>query len=343
MTDAWNVACPAACPVCGRDSCEDHLPAPATPVAMTLADLRAYRFPPSRPLLMRGTQSILSAGHLAQVHAERGIGKTWLLQSLAIAAAAGIDVLGFRAPASCRVLVIDGEMDSHDLQDRYQTLTAMLGVSSDIPLTVLAADWQRDYLPRLDTAEGQAYVAPYVADADLVVLDNRSCLFDPEGEKDPTAWQPAQEWLLGLRRQGKAVIIAHHSNRQGGSRGHSKSEDPLNLILKLARPEDYSADHGARFTVTFEKTRGAFGADVSPFTARLTPEGWRTESASERSLASRLLEHVRLADGAGDPVKSATAAIRAARVNRENGLKAWADLIKSGQLQKHPTGGFRAA
>lgn len=26
MTDAWNKACPAACLVCGRDACEDHLP-----------------------------------------------------------------------------------------------------------------------------------------------------------------------------------------------------------------------------------------------------------------------------------------------------------------------------
>src|SRR6185295_5195824 len=109
---------------------------------------------------------------------------------------------------------------------------------------------------RLDTEEGQQFIEPVVDAADLVILDNRSCLFDPEGEKDPTAWQPAQDWLLSLRRRGKAVLLGHHSNRQGGARGHSKSEDPMNLLVRLTRPEDYSQEQGARFLVTFDKCRG---------------------------------------------------------------------------------------
>jgi hypothetical protein len=58
------------------------------------------------------------------------------------------------------------------------------------------------------------------------------------------------------------VILNHHSNRQGGARGHSKAEDPMDLLIKLARPEGYSADEGARFLVTFEKSRGVYGSAV---------------------------------------------------------------------------------
>lgn len=313
--------------------------APAT-LALTLEELRTYRFPPRRAILLRGETPILRAGHLGEIFAERGIGKTWLLQSLALAAATGTEVLGFAAPSACRVLYIDGEMDALDIQERYARLTEMLHLTPTDNLRIVAADWQTDYLPNLDTVEGQARVEPFVEDADLVLIDNRSCLFNPEGEKDPTAWQPAQDWLLSLRRRGKAVVMAHHANRQGGARGHSKSEDPLNLIIKLARPEDYSADQGSRFIVSFEKARGAFGSAVAPFTAKLTPEGWQTDGSATMTTGSKLLEHVRLAERAGEPVKSGTAAIRAAGVNKANGLKVWADLRNSGQILELPGGGW---
>lgn len=103
----------------------------------------------------------------------------------------------------------------------------------------LAADWQDGYLPRLDTLPGRLAIEPFVAQADFIILDNRSSLFDPEAEKDPTAWQPAQDSLLSLRRRRKAVLIVHHSNRMGGARGHSKPEDVMELLIKLTRPEGY--------------------------------------------------------------------------------------------------------
>src|SRR5205823_6107860 len=148
-----------------------------------------------------------------------------------------------------------------------RSLTGLTGPSS---LTIVAADWQEQFVPRLDTEEGQQAIEPFVEAADLVIIDNRSCSFDPESEKDPSAWQPAQDWLLSLRRRGKAVLLDHHANRLGGARGHSKPEDPMDLLLSLARPDDYRQDQGARFVVTFDKARGVHGAAVAPFLAHLT-------------------------------------------------------------------------
>jgi hypothetical protein len=234
-------------------------------------------------------------------------------------------------------------MGGEELQERYAQLRGRMGVPEDVPLTVLGADWQDGFLPRLDTSEGQAFIEPHVEGADLVLFDNRSCLFDPEGESDPTAWQPAQDYLLSLRRRGKAVIVAHHSNRLGGARGHSKPEDAMNLLVSLARPEDYSQDEGARFVVTFEKSRGAYGEAVAPFLASLKPDGWLTDGARSHAragVADRLLGHLRLADQAGDRPKSANAGIRAAQVNRQEGLRVWGDLLKAGTIAKHHEGGF---
>jgi len=234
-------------------------------------------------------------------------------------------------------------MASEEIQERPANLCRMLRVPDECPgaLTIVAADWQDAYLPRLDTPEGQEAIEPYVADADLILFDNRSCLFDSEGEKDPTAWQPAQDYLLSLRRRGNAVMLAHHSNRMGGARGISKAEDPMNLLLKLTRPEDYSQEQGARFLVTFDKTRGVYGAAAAPFIAALTPTGWKVESVERTDgLAEKILKFLQTADELGERPRSATAVVRGAGVNKAAGLEALAVLVKRGSVVKHTDGAY---
>jgi hypothetical protein len=237
------------------------------------------------------------------------------------------------------VLYVDGEMNANDIQERLNRLCELLQVPADAAdnLTFVGADWQDGFLPRLDTPEGQAALDPFVEQADLIVLDNRSCLFDPEGEKDATAWQPAQDWLLSLRRRGKAVLGVHHSNRQGGARGHSKAEDALDVAIKLSRPDDYSAEQGARFLIEFDKARGIHGKAVMPFIAKLSGGGWvveEIERASGDAIEMRIREYLRLAAEAGDSPKSANAALRAAGVNRNRGLKVWGRLFSAKVIQK---------
>jgi hypothetical protein len=307
----------------------------------TLPELEAHTFEHRAVILERNGTPVLREGHLAEMYGARGLGKTWLRQTLALVAATGGDALGFRSPEPMNVLDIDGEMDSEELQHRYVDLRQKLGFAAPPNLKVLAADWQDTYLPRLDTVSGQVSVEPLVEWANLIFIDNRSTLFDPEAEKDPVAWQPAQDWLLSLRRRRKAVMLVHHANRQGGARGHTKPEDVMNLLLKLSRPESYTADQGARFLVEFEKARGAHGAAVAPFTASLTSCGWELDGRTDADHAStKLREYLRLAHAADDRPTSANSAIVKAQVGRNAGLKAWAELKRDGLLKQHPSGGF---
>jgi putative DNA primase/helicase len=323
----------------GRYAASGSPSVPPALVGFTLDKLLTHTFPERKPIFLREDCVVLRAGHLAEIYAERGIGKTWFTLSLAMAAAAGTEALGFRASAPCRVLDIDGEMASQDLQERAGLLCERLGIPrTTTSLTLLGADWQEQFMPRLDTESGQAAVEPFVEAADLIFLDNRSSLLDPEGEKDPTAWQPAQDWLLSLRRRGKATVVAHHSNRMGGARGHSKPEDAMDLLIKLARPEGYSQEEGARFQVTFEKSRGAYGPGVAPFEARLTSTGWTTTYGRQDSIAGKLREYVRLAGLAKERPTSASAAIRGAKVQKAEGLKVWGELLQRGEIAKRPDG-----
>jgi hypothetical protein len=349
VNDAWSVADPTLCDVCGRESCEDHLPPVDAPPsvqrptlrALTMRELAVRHFEPRRALICRAGHPVLRAGDISQVYALRGTGKSLYVRTLSIVASSGTTALGFVAPDPCRVLYVDGEMASDEIKGRDETLALALNVLPNDNLVTIAADWQDEFLPRLDTPAGQAALEPFIGDADLIILDNRSTLFDPEGEADPVAWQPAQDWLLSLRRRGKAVVIVHHSNRQGGARGHSKPEDVMNLLVKLTRPDDYIADQGARFKVEFEKSRGVYGAAVSAFTTQLTGSGWIVEDDVRPSGAvQRLREYLRLAHEANERPTSASGAIRAAKVQKAEGLRAWAELLKERQITKHPDGGF---
>ena len=304
-------------------------------IAYTLDELLKMKFPARRPLLCRGDVPVFREGHLGEVYAVRGVGKTWFLQTLALVVSAGVEALGFRAPEPRRVLYIDGEMGAEEIQGRFDRLAEVFSVRERSGLTIVGADWQTSYLPRLDTGEGQGLLGPYVERADLVILDNRSCLFDPEGEKDPSAWQPAQDWLLSLRRGRKGVMLAHHSNRMGGARGRSKPEDAMDILLKLSRPDGYTQSQGARFLVEFEKARGVHGSAAAPFVAALSETGWAIEGAAaveEDATIARILDYLILAHKIDERPKSASAAVRGAGVNRQAGLRAMAELLRSGKV-----------
>ena len=62
-----------------------------------------------------------------------------------------------------------------------------------------------------DAADALAEEA--VGDAELVILDNLSCLFPSVKENEADGWAPIQTWLLSLRRESVSVLFVHHSGR----------------------------------------------------------------------------------------------------------------------------------
>ena len=129
-------------------------------------------------------------------------------------------------------------------------------------------------MPRLDTPEGQAALAPFIARAGLVFLDNRLCLFDPEGEKDATAWQPAQDWLLALRRRGKAVVAEQFT--QAVAR-HQRAGLGAVEALRLASEEDPAAASAYHLSGLEGEVRA--DAPVDPATPRRDASAFETRVA----------------------------------------------------------------
>jgi hypothetical protein len=134
--------------------------------------------------------------------------------------------------------------------------------------------------------------------------------------------------------------MIHHGNRQGGARGLSKSEDVLDLILKLSRPEGYQASEGARFLVEFTKNRGITGAAVTPFTAQLNTDGWtlEAEKSEAENIAQKIRDYLHAAAAAEELPTSANAALCKIKVNRAEALKAWASMKTTGEIAKTDDG-----
>lgn len=205
----------------------------------------------------------------AQVYAKRGVGKTHFALGLSYAVASGGPFLRWVAPKPRGVLYVDGEMAAEDLSARVRTLRKNNPLQPQAPLRYLCADLLPGGLPYLGTEEGQRLVEAELDESiQVLVLDNLSCLFGG-AENDAESWDPAQRWILSLKRRGLCVVFLHHAGKGGAQRGTSRREDQLDLVVKLENPSDYRPEEGARFEVHFEKSRGVRGELVVPFEAKL--------------------------------------------------------------------------
>ncbi len=273
-------------------------------------DFLTLNVPPREMLL----DPILPERSLAMLYAPRGVGKTLLGLSIGLAVASGSSLLRWSAPKPRRVLYVDGEMPLVSLQERLRAIS--IGLDAEIPndgFRILAADNTENGIA-LGTDDGQRAIEPLLAGVDLLILDNLSTLCTTGSESASDAWVPMQNWLLGLRRKGIAVLLVHHAGTNGRQRGTSRREDALDTVIALRRPEDYSPEQGARFEVHFEKLRNRIDGDGAvPFEARLDSavtdggEGFRW---SARALRPPILKQAVELFGQGMSVRQVAASLQ---------------------------------
>jgi len=287
-------------------------------VAIPVEELLTREIKPREMLL----DPILPEQGLALLYAYRGIGKTYLALGMAASVASGTRFLRWTAPRARRVLYVDGELPASTVRDRSAMILAGIEGGEPAPDTfrIVTPDLQHRSIPDLATLEGQHLLEPLLSGIDFLVLDNLSALCRAGKENEGEGWLPVQEWALGLRRQGMAVLFIHHAGKDKTQRGTSRREDLLDTVITLKHPSDYKPSDGLRCEVHFEKTRSMLGDAAKPFEVRLESGPDRQAVWTWRELEDAKAENAATMFSVGLSVRD---------VAEELGIRQWDKRLKS--------------
>jgi putative DNA primase/helicase len=154
------------------------------------------------------------------------------------------------------------------MQERVRQLVG----TTEGNLRIVTLDKQPGHeIPSLSTPLGQSLLEEVIQDTDVLVLDSISTLCNI-ATNDEENWLGLQNWIKRLRSKGLCIIFLHHAGKSGMQRGSSKSEDLLDISMKLSHPDDYDVADGLRCILEFDKVRGIVLTDGGPFEIKMTTE-----------------------------------------------------------------------
>lgn len=245
----------------------------ATPVILeylvvnSADDFLKADIPPREVLLetIEHKSPVLYAQSINQIFAWRGTGKTNVTLAIAGALATGGTFLRWKAPKPCNVLYVEGELPAAQMQERLRQIVG----ETDGRLRIVTLDAQPNHeIPSLAGDLGQKLIEDHLQGVDVLILDSISTLFNfPTNDEEQ--WLNVQRWFQRLRSRGLAIIFLHHAGKSGLQRGSSKSEDMLDVSIKLSQPKDYTPEDGLRCVLEFDKVRGTAMLDGQPMVVRM--------------------------------------------------------------------------
>ena len=241
-----------------------------TLTALNVAELEDYSSPPVQNIL----SPWLHEASLTLLHAERGLGKTWFASSAALCIASGGEFLSFRAEKPRKVIVFDGEMQTHLMKERLKILMPLFPRFEPQNLRFVLSGLQRDGLPDLGRSDAYRHYDEIIQDADVVIVDNLSSIVRSLQGNNNDEWHVYNSWCVRMRNEGKSVLTVHHSGKNGNSRGASRLEDPLDTVIKLSKPGNYQEQDGCHFNIEFPKHRQFFGDEAKPIRGWLKNGRW---------------------------------------------------------------------
>jgi len=227
----------------------------------TSTELLKKEFPPKQKFM----SPFLSEGSLVMIYAPAGAGKTMFIESIVLALTRtngkGITIGKLVVEEQCGVMILDGEMDTQDIQGRVKSISGPMGDENpNFPLEILTSDEMSiTFKTRMNLASEEFRKAvterlekhPFIK---VLILDNLSSLMPGISENSMESYAEVNQWLLSLRSLKVAVIIIHHSNKNGGFRGHSSRIDNLDVVIGL---KSLKGADDLCFEVGYQKFRGA--------------------------------------------------------------------------------------
>jgi hypothetical protein len=222
-------------------------------VVHELDEFLATDFPDAEALVqLEGSDvTVFSTASINQIFAWRGTGKTFVGLSLGVSMAQGTPFLRWHPARKSKVLYVEGECRNSQTQRRLRALAN--GQTDPRYFRLITFFSQADGIASLSTAQGRQALEAEVGDAEVLFLDSISTLGNfPTNDEE--CWIEFLQWLNHLRQRGLCVIFLHHAGKSGMQRGHSRSEDLLDVSIKLTREPDEECDW-LKCTLAYDKFR----------------------------------------------------------------------------------------
>jgi hypothetical protein len=202
--------------------------------------------PPRKVLIqtISGGEAVFFGPSINQIFAWRGMGKTNLGFGLVAALSRGEKFLNWEAPGRTKVLYVEGELPAAQAQERWKQI---VGTTNEYAQLITIDKQPKNMITSLASTAGMARLEKTLAKlesegfkTEVLFLDSISTLFNAKANDEDT-WIAIQSWLISLRSRGIAIFFFHHAGKSGLSRSHSKSEDMLDVSIKLEAPKEPEA------------------------------------------------------------------------------------------------------
>jgi KaiC/GvpD/RAD55 family RecA-like ATPase len=214
---------------------------------MTLGDENYYLYP------------FVVEENLTYVVADPGTGKTIFLASICNAISKGEDFGPWENKSGAKkILYVEGELGKR----YWQKMTKTIGIDSDNFFTlsksqVISENSKLGNNILLTNDWFRGFIETYLIDNEIkvVVFDNLSSLTPGLDENSKKDFDPINQYFIRLRAMGVTVLVVHHTGKSGDQRGISSRKDQVDKFIYLRAVKGHDPLDGARFTLSFDKSR----------------------------------------------------------------------------------------
>jgi hypothetical protein len=191
------------------------------------------------------------------LYAPTGIGKSQFAFNMALSIAKGSLWLGHRCKRG-KVLFIDGEMGAYAWIKRLPKDQVYPSDVCDNFHMINPEDYEESCMvPNMGCPENKGYWLDIIEPYDVVIIDNYLTTVYQQTSKDTEIglWNVFQQLLIQLRKNGKAIMVIHHSSKSGVQYGTVLKTNLVNLIVRLKQFPEQVLRNGLTWEVKIEKDR----------------------------------------------------------------------------------------
>ncbi len=231
---------------------------------LSVADICNMNFP-DNPFQL---ENVFRPGELIIIVGARKTSKSYFLMDIIITLASGGKISDrIFSRKMHEVALIDTELSLRDLAARIPRVgnehkDAKNWGKSFIVVCLKEEGRQID----LSNEKDQQWIEKKIGSAKVVAFDNYGKSIKPGFESCAKTWRRVTAWFERLQQKGITVILVHHENKAGETRGTLKMEDDADLVISLKRPEKWVPANGNIVIVNFPAARHLHGDQVKSFT-----------------------------------------------------------------------------